>query len=265
MLVVVSPAKRLDETPARDGEGSRPRFPEATAELVETAAKLDAKGLEKLMHISPKLAVLNQTRFGSIGSGAGAKPAVEIFAGDTYTGLDAGSLDPALSDGLAMIEESTHHDDVWLRAMPRMRVAGIYGQRGQWDRAVDYYRAVIADLKDYGGPVAAMSFEPTSIVALRRLAPDLPRGIVAEAFTSGTAEISGLGAWERFYCRHLLHFFSTLPHFIAYRVQDLPAPAPVMLNTILAIPLLAWTVRTKADVERAKLTGAQMIFEGLTP
>ncbi|MCB1356279.1 MAG: peroxide stress protein YaaA [Maritimibacter sp.] len=94
MLVVVSPAKRLDETPARDGEGSRPRFPEATAELVETAAKLDAKGLEKLMHISPKLAVLNQTRFGSIGSGAGAKPAVELFAGDTYTGLDAGSLDP---------------------------------------------------------------------------------------------------------------------------------------------------------------------------
>ncbi|MCB1295229.1 MAG: winged helix-turn-helix domain-containing protein [Gordonia sp.] len=59
---------------------------------------------------------------------------------------NAGSLDPALSDGLAMIEESTHHDDVWLRAMPRMSVAGIYGQRGQWDRAVDYYRAVIADL-----------------------------------------------------------------------------------------------------------------------
>ena len=57
-----------------------------------------------------------------------------------------------------MIEESTHHDDVWLRAMPRMSVAGIYGQRGQWDRAVDYYRAVIADLdrlsahEDASGP-----------------------------------------------------------------------------------------------------------------
>ena len=28
---------------------------------------------------------------------------------------NAGSLDPALSDGLAMIEESTHHDDVVAR------------------------------------------------------------------------------------------------------------------------------------------------------
>ncbi|MCB1479741.1 MAG: glycerophosphodiester phosphodiesterase family protein [Tepidamorphaceae bacterium] len=125
-------------------------------------------------------------------------------------------------------------------------------------------RAVIADLENYDGPVAAMSFEPSSIAVLRRLAPELPRGIVSEGYHD-TAEWSGLNAWQRFYCRHLLHFFSTLPHFIAYKVQDLPAPAPVMLNTVLAMPLLAWTVHTKADVERAKLTGAQMIFEGFRP
>ena len=93
MLVVVSPAKRLDETPARAPDGTLPRFPEATGQLVETARGLDAGGLEKLMHISPKLAALNVARFGSIGSGAGAKQVVEIFAGDTYTGLDAGTLD----------------------------------------------------------------------------------------------------------------------------------------------------------------------------
>lgn len=94
MLVVVSPAKRLAETPPRDQGGTAPRFPEATADLVRAAAKLNAKGLEKLMHISPKLAALNVERFASIGSGVGAKPAIELFAGDTYAGLEAASLDP---------------------------------------------------------------------------------------------------------------------------------------------------------------------------
>ncbi len=93
MLVTVSPAKRLDESAPRRAEGTRPRFPMATVELVETARALDAEALGKLMKISPKLAALNVARFASIGSGAGEKQAIEMFAGDTYTGLDAGSLD----------------------------------------------------------------------------------------------------------------------------------------------------------------------------
>ena len=182
---------------------------------------------------------------------------------------ETGRMDARTSDELTGIRVSATTDTIPLLTEVLAAIDGkvpLYIElkhEGPTDWGLE--RAVIADLKDYGGPVAAMSFEPTSIVALRRLAPDLPRGIVAEAFTSDTAEISGLGAWERFYCRHLLHFFSTLPHFIAYKVQDLPAPAPVMLNTVLAMPLLAWTVHTKADVERAKLTGAQMIFEGFRP
>ena len=94
MLVVVSPAKRLDETPVPSTDGTAPRFADATTRLVETARALDAEALAKLMHISPKLAALNVARFASIGSGEGAKQAVEIFAGDTYTGLEACSLDP---------------------------------------------------------------------------------------------------------------------------------------------------------------------------
>ena len=94
MLVTVSPAKRLDEHPPRSTGGTQPRFPMATVELVETARELDAEDLQKLMKISPKLAALNVARFARIGTGQGAKPAIELFAGDTYTGLDPGSLDP---------------------------------------------------------------------------------------------------------------------------------------------------------------------------
>ncbi len=91
MLVAVSPAKRLDEAEARR-EGTRPVFLEQAQELAKTAGALTGGELEKLMHISPKLAALNVDRFASFGSGKGEKPAIEMFAGDTYAGLDAVSL-----------------------------------------------------------------------------------------------------------------------------------------------------------------------------
>lgn len=91
MLVAVSPAKRLDEDKARR-EGTRPVFMDQAKELAKTAGALTGNELEKLMHISPKLAALNVDRFAAFGSGKGEKPAIEMFAGDTYAGLDAVSL-----------------------------------------------------------------------------------------------------------------------------------------------------------------------------
>lgn len=93
MLVVVSPAKRLDESAPRAEGGTRPRLLDEAQTLAATARALDAPALERLMHISPKLAALNVDRFAAFGSGAGEKQAIEIFDGDTYTGLDAASLD----------------------------------------------------------------------------------------------------------------------------------------------------------------------------
>lgn len=94
MLIVVSPAKRLDETPATGPVGTKPIFLDAAGQIAEIAKGLSRKDLENLMHISPKLGALNQERFAAFGSGAGAKPAVQMFAGDTYAGFEAGSLEP---------------------------------------------------------------------------------------------------------------------------------------------------------------------------
>ena len=93
MLIVVSPAKRLNETAGAMEGGTTPRLLDQAAALAETARGLDAPALEKLMHISPKLAALNVDRFAAFGSGLGAKQAIEIFSGDTYAGLEAASLD----------------------------------------------------------------------------------------------------------------------------------------------------------------------------
>ncbi len=94
MLIVVSPAKRLDETPSRAPGGTEPVFADEAATLADIASALDAEALGRLMHLSPALARLNVARFAAFGSGEGVKQAIELFAGDTYSGLEAASLDP---------------------------------------------------------------------------------------------------------------------------------------------------------------------------
>jgi glycerophosphoryl diester phosphodiesterase len=102
-------------------------------------------------------------------------------------------------------------------------------------------------LGGYPGPVAAMSFDPAPVLALRDLAPTLARGIVAER-SPAFPDI-----------RHCLH---ARPQFIAYSVKDLPAPAPLLGRYLLGMPLLTWTVRTPAERVRAQRWADQMIFEG---
>ena len=94
MLVLVSPAKKLDETPTQQKTATRPIFEKQAQELAGVAAKLSSADLQKLMHISVKLGDLNVERFAVFGTGQGEKAAVELFSGDTYTGLEAATLDP---------------------------------------------------------------------------------------------------------------------------------------------------------------------------
>ena len=92
MLVVVSPAKKLDMDPVAGVQPTQPVFRERTRELVTEAAKLTSGELEKLMKISPNLAKLNHQRFSDFGS-QDRKPAAFAFAGDTFQGLEVATLD----------------------------------------------------------------------------------------------------------------------------------------------------------------------------
>jgi len=93
MLCVISPAKKLDMTPVDGLTATRPAFPDDTATLVKVAKRLTLGDLQKLMSISPDLAKLNRDRFRDFDA-ADTKQAVLSFAGDTYQGLEASSLDP---------------------------------------------------------------------------------------------------------------------------------------------------------------------------
>ena len=96
MLVVVSPAKKLDWT-ERDQEMTSPAFQDDAIRLAEVARQLSVQELMKLMHISEDLARLNDTRFRDFADDPKTedlRPAALAFAGDTYQGLEAASLEP---------------------------------------------------------------------------------------------------------------------------------------------------------------------------
>jgi glycerophosphoryl diester phosphodiesterase len=119
-------------------------------------------------------------------------------------------------------------------------------------------------LAAYRGPAAGMSFDPDQVIALRELAPKLPRGIVAERHYTADDWPEASPAQRRD-MTHLRHFFRSRPHFVSYHVNDLPAVAPWIARHIFGLPLLTWTVRTSEQRERTARYADQMTFEGFVP
>lgn len=101
MLTVISPAKRLDWSDRPGLETTEPAFLDDAASLARTARRLSKPKLMELMDISADLAKLNQDRFRDFEAAPAngvTRPAALAFAGDTYTGLEAASLDAETLD-----------------------------------------------------------------------------------------------------------------------------------------------------------------------
>lgn len=98
MLIVLSPAKRLDFTEPSPGiPATHRRFVDDTTTLSKTARNQTQADLRRLMGISTDLAKLNQARFKAFEPEAldtGVQAAF-AFAGDVYQGLEARTLNQA--------------------------------------------------------------------------------------------------------------------------------------------------------------------------
>lgn len=126
MLTVISPAKRLDWT-ERTVTVTEPEMQADAVRLARTARNLTLRDLKGLMSLSDDLARLNRDRFRAFTDAPNeqaTRPAVLAFAGDTYMGLDAGSL---TADDLSHAQE-------------RLRIlSGLYGLLRPLD-AIQPYR-----------------------------------------------------------------------------------------------------------------------------
>ncbi|WP_292290834.1 peroxide stress protein YaaA [Marivita sp.] len=95
MLVVISPAKRLDWS-ERDVTMTEPVFQDDANRLAKSARNLTLGNLKDLMDLSDDLAKLNRDRFRNFDDSPAdedLRPAALAFAGDTYQGLEASTLD----------------------------------------------------------------------------------------------------------------------------------------------------------------------------
>ena len=129
------------------------------------------------------------------------------------------------------------------------------------DRRLEQQTARI--LSGYDGPTAVMSFDPMSMRAMRRLAPVLPRGMLADRFRA--ADWPTLSAPTRILAASLAMAAVVLPTFVAYGVDGLPASPPLALRHFFRLPLLTWTVQSDAQRATAKAWADQIIFEGFDP
>jgi len=95
MILILSPAKSLNENPSKIKDHSDLVFAKESLKLVKHLKTLNKEELGDLMHISETLSEVNHTRyknFKSKFSTSNSLQAIHIFAGDVYTGLDAESF-----------------------------------------------------------------------------------------------------------------------------------------------------------------------------
>jgi glycerophosphoryl diester phosphodiesterase len=122
-------------------------------------------------------------------------------------------------------------------------------------------RRTVQVVRNYDGPFVLKSFDPAVLEVLREIAPDIPRGIIAQdVYEDG--DYKGVSAADKKGLAALTHFPRTKPDFLSWRVADLPSAAPFLCRSQLGLPVMAWTVRSKEDRAKAESWADQMVFEG---
>mgnify|MGYP000100196893 FL=1 len=120
-------------------------------------------------------------------------------------------------------------------------------------------RATAAALANYAGDVAVMSFNPHSIAAMARLAPQIPRGITTSSYLAKFwPEVP---AARRDELRDIPDYERTGACFISHEANDLHRPRVAALKAQGA-RVLCWTIRSPAAEAKAREVAENVTFEG---
>jgi glycerophosphoryl diester phosphodiesterase len=112
--------------------------------------------------------------------------------------------------------------------------------------------AVGAQLKNYKGKVAIMSFDHWLIRDFGKYMPDIPAGLTAYGKDNQLIEAH----------------FAMLAHgldFASYAAGDLPNPFVSFVRDRLKMPVITWTIRDRPAVDLTFKYADQMTFEGFDP
>lgn len=119
--------------------------------------------------------------------------------------------------------------------------------------------AVAAQIAGYDGPVALMSFNPHSVMALSRLAPARPTGLVTCDYRPEHWPTVPAATRDRL--RDIPDFAASGACFISHAHQELASPAVAALRA-RQVPVLCWTIRSPAEERAARQLADNITFEG---
>jgi glycerophosphoryl diester phosphodiesterase len=114
-------------------------------------------------------------------------------------------------------------------------------------------------LQDYQGPVAVMSFNPSSVHHMARLAPDIPRGITTSAYDPADWSPLPEDICDRL--RDIPDYEATGASFVSHEATDLARPRLKELKAMGAT-ILCWTIRSPEDEAAARHVADNVTFEG---
>ena len=128
------------------------------------------------------------------------------------------------------------------------------------DPAFDLTCAKAAELLDnYPGEYWVESFNPLALSWFRKNRPAILRGQLAQAYLRMDKY---KGKIKYFLLQHFLLNFRSRPDFLAYRVGHRDDRSFLRLLRVYGVPAVAWTVKTKDDLAKAKDVFDGVIFEG---
>ena len=130
---------------------------------------------------------------------------------------------------------------------------------------MQFLKEIAALSRNYGGPLALMSFDPVVMARMRELCPSVPRGIVSGIYQGEGWWLDRLSAERAYRLTHLLENGPVQPGFVSYHVKALPTPVTRFLREGLQMPLFCWTVRTAAERKIAAEWADAPTFEGWLP
>ncbi len=135
--------------------------------------------------------------------------------------------------------------------------------KSEWDGNVRLAQEAVKHLRDRPGPIAVMSFDPVLLAHVRRLAPEMVRGLTACPFTHPfwRARLPGN---LRIALQRMEHLEETQPEFISFDAGALPAWQTSYFRR-RGLPVLCWTVRDAATAAWARAYADQITFEGFLP
>lgn len=132
-----------------------------------------------------------------------------------------------------------------------------HGAMGETDGVLE--RAALDVLKEYAGPFALMSFNPSMIAKVAALSPETPRGIIGCAWrkidephvpVDRRAELAAIPGFKEIDADFLSHDHTDLD---SPRVEQLKAQG---------VPILCWTIRSPEQERQARKIADNITFEG---